>query len=328
MKKVFVTSNKLPGTVVDDLKDKFDVEVFDKDNLPTKSEIIEGAKDARAIISTVSNQIDREIIDNCPDLMIISNYGVGFENIEVSYATKKGIFVTNTPDVLTETTADLAWALMFAVARRVVEGDRVVREGEFKRWGPDFLLGLDVYGKTLGIYGMGRIGRAVARRSNGFGMRVIYNSRSRKSEAEEETKCTFVNFQSLLNESDFLVITVPLNESTRGRFGLGEFKSMKNDSILVNISRGPIVKEKELAEALGKGLIWGAGLDVYEKEPEVEKDLLKMKNVVLLPHVGSASLETRVKMSEMAVANAASALKGEIPKNLVNPEVLTRRDRL
>jgi glyoxylate reductase len=322
MKKVFVTSNKLPGRVVDDLKDNFDVEIFDKEDLPTKSEIIEGAKDARAIISTVSNQIDREIIDNCPNLAIISNYGVGFENIEVSYATKKGIFVTNTPDVLTETTADLAWALMFAVARRVVEGDKVVREGEFKRWVPNFLLGIDVHGKTLGIYGMGRIGRAVARRSNGFGMRVIYLSRSRNFEAEEEIGCSFVDFRSLLKESDFLVITVPLTDSTKGRFGLSEFKSMKNNSILVNISRGPIVREKELAEALEKGFIWGAGLDVYEKEPEVEKDLLKMKNVVLLPHVGSASLETRVKMSEKAVANVVSALNGEIPKNLVNPEVL------
>lgn len=321
MKKVFVTS-KLPGNAVDSLKHRFDVEVFDKEDLPTKREILEGAKDACAIISTVSNQIDKEIIDSCPDLSIISNYGVGFENIEVSHATKKGIFVTNTPGVLTETTADLAWALMFAVARRVVEGDKVVREGEFKRWGPAFLLGIDVHGKTLGIYGMGRIGRAVARRANGFGMRVLYNSRSRNFEAEEEIGCSLVDFNSLLRESNFLVITAPLTESTRGRFGLNEFKSMRNDSILVNISRGPIVREKELAEALRKRFIWGAGLDVYEKEPEVENELLKLKNVVLLPHVGSASLETREKMAEMAVENVVSALSGEVPKNLVNPEVL------
>jgi glyoxylate reductase len=321
MKKVFVTS-KLPGNAVDSLKNRFHVEIFDREDLPTKSEIREGAKDACAIISTVSNQIDKEIIDSCPDLSIISNYGVGFENIEVSHATKKGIFVTNTPGVLTETTADLAWALMFAVARRVVEGDKVVREGEFKRWGPAFLLGIDVHGKTLGIYGMGRIGRAVARRAHGFGMRVLYNSRSRNFEAEEEIGCSFSDFNSLLRESNFLVITAPLTESTRGRFGLNEFRSMRNDSILVNISRGPIVREKELAEALGKRFIWGAGLDVYEKEPEVEKELLKLKNVVLLPHVGSASLETREKMAEMAVENVVSALSGEVPKNLVNPEVL------
>lgn len=326
MKKVFVTSNKLPGRVIDGLKHRFDVQIFDKEDLPTKSEIIEGAKDALALISTVSNQIDKEIIGNCPNLIIIANYGVGFENIDVSYATKQGIFVTNTPDVLTETTADLAWALMFAVARRVVEGDKVVREGRFKRWGPNFLLGLDVHGKTLGIYGMGRIGRAVARRSIGFGMEMIYHSRSRNLHAEEETGCIFVNFNNLLKDSDFLVITVPLTDATMGRFGLSEFKTMKNDSIIVNISRGPIVKEDELAEALEKGFIWGAGLDVYEKEPEVERRLLNMKNVVLLPHVGSASLETRVKMSEVAVANVVSALSGEVPKNLVNPEVLKRRD--
>ena len=321
-----MTSNTLPGRVIDDLNDSFDVEIFDKEDLPTKSEIIKGAKDACAIISTVSNRIDKEIIGNCPDLMIIANYGVGFENIDVSYATKQGIFVTNTPDVLTETTADLAWALMFAVARRVVEGDKVVRGGEFKRWGPNFLLGLDVHGKILGIYGMGRIGTAVARRSIGFGMRVIYHSRGRSIHAEEEIGCIFVDFNNLLKESDFLVITVPLSDATLGRFGLGEFKSMKNDSILVNISRGPIVKENELAVALEKGFIWGAGLDVYEREPEVEKRLLNMNNVVLLPHVGSASLETRVNMSEMAVANVVSALSGEVPKNLVNPEVLKFRE--
>ncbi len=325
MKKVFVTSNKLPGTVVGDLKDGYDVKIFDGDDLPTKNEIIEGAKDACAIIATVSDQIDKQIIDNCPDLVIISNFGVGYENIEVSYATEKGVFVTNTPDVLTETTADLAWALMFAVARRVVEGDRLVREGRFKRWRPNFLLGLDVHGKTLGVYGMGRIGTAVTRRSNGFGMRVVYHSRRRNLSTEEETGCSFVAFESLLRESDFLVVTAPLTDSTRGRFGLGEFSRMKNSSIFVNISRGPIVMEKELAEALEKGFIWGAGLDVYEREPQVEKKLLNMKNVVLLPHVGSASLETRVKMSEMAVANALSALNGEIPTNLVNPEVLKRR---
>ncbi|MBI4228370.1 MAG: D-glycerate dehydrogenase [Deltaproteobacteria bacterium] len=325
MKKVFVTS-KLPGKAVDSLKNNLDVEIFEKEDLPTKSEIQEGAREACAIISTVSNQIDKEIMDACPNLSIISNYGVGYENIEVSYATKKRILVTNTPGVLTETTADLAWALMFAVARRVIEGDKIMREGEFKRWGPSFLLGIDVHGKTLGIFGMGRIGGAVGRRATGFGMRVLYNSRSRNREAEEELGCSFVDFKSLLRESDFLVITAPLTESTRGRFGLKEFKSMKDDSILVNISRGPIVREKELAEALRKNFIWGAGLDVYEKEPEVEKELLKLKNVVLLPHVGSASLETREKMAEMAVENVVSALSGEVPKNLVNPEALKYRD--
>lgn len=223
MKKIFVTS-KLPGNAVDSLKKDFDVEIFDKHELPTKIEVQEGAKDAIAILSTVSNQIDKDILNSCPNLIIVSNYGVGFENIDVPYATKRGIYVTNTPGVLTETTADLAWALMFAVGRRIVEGDAVVRKGQFKRWDPSFLLAMDVYGKTLGIYGLGRIGSAVGRRASGFNMRVIYVNKSRRLEAEEEIGCDFVDFPTLLRESDFLVITAPLTESTRGRFGLDEFK--------------------------------------------------------------------------------------------------------
>ncbi|MDA2917977.1 D-glycerate dehydrogenase [Desulfobacterota bacterium AH_259_B03_O07] len=325
MKKIFVTS-KLPGNAVDSLKKDFDVEIFDKHELPTKIEVQEGAKDAIAILSTVSNQIDKDIIDTCPNLIIISNFGVGFENIDVPYATEKRIYVTNTPGVLTETTADLAWALMFGVARRVVEGDSVVRKGQFKRWDPSFLLGMDVFGKTLGIYGLGRIGSAVGRRARGFNMRVIYVNKSRRLEAEEEIGCDFVDFPTLLGESDFLVITAPLTESTRGRFGLDEFKKMKRNSILINIARGPIVREKELVQALKKKVIWGAGLDVYENEPEVEKDLLGLDNVVLLPHLGSASFETRERMTEMAVENAKLALNGKVPVNLVNREVLKHRN--
>jgi len=325
MKKIFVTS-KLPGNAVDSLKKDFDVEIFDKHELPTKIEVQEGAKDAIAILSTVSNQIDKDILNSCPNLIIVSNYGVGFENIDVPYATKRGIYVTNTPGVLTETTADLAWALMFTVGRRIVEGDAVVRKGQFKRWDPSFLLAMDVYGKTLGIYGLGRIGSAVGRRASGFNMRVIYVNKSRRLEAEEEIGCDFVDFPTLLRESDFLVITAPLTESTRGRFGLDEFKKMKRNSILINIARGPIVREKELAQALKKKVIWGAGLDVYENEPEVEKGLLGLDNVVLLPHLGSASFETRERMAEMAVENAKLALNGEVPINLVNPGVLKVRN--
>ncbi|MFQ5788447.1 MAG: 2-hydroxyacid dehydrogenase [Thermodesulfobacteriota bacterium] len=321
MKKIFVTT-KLPGNSVESLKENFDVEIFDKDDLPTKNEIQEGSREASALISTVSDQIDKDIIDTCPDLIIISNYGVGFENIDVIYATKKGIFVTNTPGVLTETTGDLAWALIFAVARRVVEGDSLVRKGEFKNWRPSLLLGIDVYGKTLGVYGMGRIGKAVGSRAKGFDMRLIYLNRSRNLEAEEDIGCSFVDFPTLLKESDFIVITAPLTESTRGRFGLDEFRKMKRDSILINIARGPIIKEKELAQALKNKIIGGAGLDVYENEPEVEKDLLGLDNVVLLPHLGSASFETREKMAKMAVESVELALNQKVPKYLVNPEVL------
>lgn len=232
--------------------------------------------------------------------------------------------VTNTPDVLTETTADLAWTLLMSVARRVVEGDASVRGGEFKCWHPSLLLGRNIHGKTLGIFGMGRIGAAVARRATGFNMRVIYWSRSRKEESERGTGAVYVDFPRLLEESDFIVITSPLNEETRGRFGLEEFRRMKTTSIIVNVGRGPIIKEGELVSALRDGLIWGAGLDVYENEPEVNGELIELENTVLLPHIGSASQETRESMIDMAVVSVELALGGKTPGHLVNPEVFER----
>jgi glyoxylate reductase len=321
MKKIFITAN-LPGKVAEPLKRDFLVEVFPHERTPTESEIQKGVKDAHAIISTVSDRIDKTVIDSSRHLMIISNCGVGFENIDVSYATEKGIFVTNTPGVLTEATADLAWALIFSVARRVVEADSFLREGKFNGWRPSLLLGLNVYGKTLGIYGMGRIGTAVGRRAKGFRMQVIYHNRKRNEEGERETGASYVDFPTLLRESDFLVITGPLNEESRERFGIEEFRKMKRTSVLINVGRGQIVKEKELSLALKEGIIWGAGLDVYEREPAVEEGLLELKNVVLLPHLGSATEETRKRMAEMAVENVILALGGKIPLNLVNPKVL------
>jgi len=324
MKRIFVTS-KLPGNFLDPLTHDFIVEVCKEVGNPTQKEISDGVESAHAIISTVSDQIDKNIIDAGENLVIVSNYGVGYDNIDIPYATQKGIFVTNTPGVLTETTADLVWALMLAVSRRIVEGDSYVREGRFQGWNLTLLLGLNIYGKTLGIYGLGRIGRAVARRATGFNMRVIYNNRNRYVEAERETGGTYVDFPTLLKESHFLIITAPLNSETRGRFGLGEFKKMRSDAVLVNTGRGPIIRERELAKALREKIIWGAGLDVYEREPEVETELLSLENVVLLPHLGSATRETREKMSEMAVENVRLALSGKVPINLVNPEVLKIR---
>ncbi|HML95417.1 MAG TPA: D-glycerate dehydrogenase [Thermodesulfobacteriota bacterium] len=323
MKKVFV-SLEYPGEAVGRLAEKYEVVVFREERLPTRRELLEGAAGSSAVISTVADSIDREFIDLLPDLKIVSNCGVGYENVDVAYATEKGVMVTNTPDVLTETTADLAWALIFAVARRVVEADTYVRSGKFKTWHPSLLMGRNVHGKTLGVFGMGRIGSAVARRASGFGMKVLYHNRRRNEVSEKETGAEYAEFPRLLEESDFLVIASPLNDGTRGRFGAEEFRKMKRSSIIVNVGRGPIIKEAELAAALEEGVIWGAGLDVYEKEPEVDPGLLHLPNTVLLPHIGSAARETREDMIDMAVTSVELALDGKTPEHIVNPEVLER----
>jgi glyoxylate reductase len=321
MKKVFITAN-LPGKSIELLKEMFHVEIFTEERAPTEYEILQGARDAHALITMVADKVDKTLMDSCPSLSIISNCGVGYENIDVSYATGRGIFVTNTPGVLTETTADLVWALIFSVARRIVEGDSFVRERKFAGWKPTLFLGVNVHRKTLGIYGMGRIGTAVARRGTGFNMRIIYHNRKRNEAAERETGAAHVDFSTLLGESDFLVITAPLNDGTRGRFGLSEFRQMKRTSVIVNVGRGQIVKEKELSLALKDGIVWGAGLDVYEREPLIEDELLNLKNAVLLPHLGSASRETREKMADMAAESVIQVLNGNTPRNLVNPSVL------
>ncbi|MEW6144953.1 MAG: D-glycerate dehydrogenase [Thermodesulfobacteriota bacterium] len=323
MEKIYVSAH-YPGEPFGRLREKYIVEEFPGDRLPTRAELLEGASGSIAVISTVSDRIDKEFIDLLPGLKIVSNCGVGYENVDVAYATERGVMVTNTPDVLTETTADLAWALMISAARRVVEADAYVRRGDFKCWHPSLLLGQNIHGKTLGIFGMGRIGAAAARRAAGFGMKVVYNNRRRNENAERETGAVYADFQSLLRESDFILVSSPLNDETRGRFGLAEFRQMKRTAVIVNVGRGPIIKEGELAAALKEGIIWGAGLDVYEREPDVDPELLKRKNTVLLPHIGSASAETRIRMIEMAVESVDLALGGKIPEHLVNPEVLER----
>ncbi|MCC6713561.1 MAG: D-glycerate dehydrogenase [Candidatus Dadabacteria bacterium] len=321
MKKVFV-SLEYPGEAVGRLAGKYNVVVFREERLPTRKELLEGAAGSSAVISTVADAIDKEFIDLLPDLRIVSNCGVGYENVDVAYATERGVMVTNTPNVLTETTADLAWALMISVARRVVEADTYVRSGKFKTWHPSLLMGRNVHGKTLGVFGMGRIGSAVARRAAGFGMRVLYHNRRRTEASEKETGAEYAEFPRLLEESDFVVIASPLNEGTRGRFGAEEFRKMKRGAIIVNVGRGPIIKEAELAAALEEGAIWGAGLDVYEKEPEIHPGLPGLPNTVLLPHIGSAARETREDMIDMAVTSVELALDGKTPEHLVNPGVL------
>ncbi len=315
--KVFIT-RKIPEEGIEILrKNALNVEIYPHDRIPEKKEIIEGVKDADALISLLSDKIDREIIDSAPKLKVIGNYAVGYNNIDVEYAKKKGITVVNTPEVLTETTADLAFALILAASRRVVEGDKFLREGKFKGWLPLLMLGKEVYSSTLGIIGAGRIGQAVGRRAKCFNMKILYYSRSRKMEFEKETGAKFVSFETLLKESDIITIHVPLNRNTYHLISDEEMKMMKDGVILVNTARGEIIDEKALIKYLKKGKFFSVGLDVFENEPNINEKLLKFKNVIITPHIGSATEKTRKKMAEMVCNDVARVLSGKEPINRV-----------
>jgi len=315
-KNVYFT-RKIPSIAKKLLEEYFYVEENQEDRPLTKDELLDKITDKNALITQLTDVIDKEVLDGADSLRVIANYAVGYNNIDVEEATRKKIIVTNTPDVLTDTTAELAWALMFSVSRRIVESDRFAREGKFKGWTPTLFLGQDITGKTLGIIGSGRIGRAFAEKSKGFNMNVLYYSRTMNSDFEKETNGKLVNLDTLLRESDFISIHVPLTKETEGLIGEEEFKKMKNSAILINTSRGPIVDEKALVKALKEGEIWGAGLDVYEKEPEIEEELKHLDNVVILPHIGSATTETRDRMAEMAARNVIAVLNGDEPLNPV-----------
>jgi glyoxylate reductase len=322
MPKVFVT-RKLPEVALDELRKKCEVEINPEDRVLTKGEIIKGVKGKDALLCLLTDRIDAEVMD-AANLKVISNYAVGVDNIDVKAATERGIPVTNTPGVLTETTADLAWALLMAIARRIVEADKFLRTGQWKGWGPMQFLGNDIYGKTLGIIGLGRIGSAVARRARGFDMKVLYYSRTRKRDLEKELGVEYRPFEEVIKNSDFITLHVPLLPETRHMIGRKEFEMMKPTACLINTSRGPVVDEKALADALEKKQIAGAALDVYEQEPKVNERLIRLDNAVLLPHIGSASVETRTKMARMAVENLLAVLEGRVPPNLVNKEVLEK----
>ena len=267
----------------------------------------------QGLICQITDAIDDEVLTT-PGLQVVSNVAVGYNNIDVAAARRCGVVVTNTPDVLTETTADFAWALLMAAARRVVEADRYVRSGDWKSWQWDLLWGLDVHGKTLGVLGFGRIGRAVARRARGFGMRVLYHDAVRAtSEVERELDATYVDKSTLLAESDFVTLHVLLSPETRHLIDEASLRSMKKTAVLVNAARGPIVDEAALARALGEGWIAAAGLDVFEEEPKIHPALLPLPNVVLAPHIASASFDTRVAMSTLAVNNCLAVLDGKPP---------------
>ncbi|MEN3011122.1 MAG: D-glycerate dehydrogenase [Candidatus Bipolaricaulaceae bacterium] len=320
MAKVAITTQFFPEEAERLKREGHEVVIHEGDPLG-KAGLIAFAQDAEALIIPLADRVDEEVLQGLPRLRVVANLGVGVDNIDVAAATRRGVLVTNTPGVLTEATADLAWALLLAVARRLVEADQDLRREGFPGW--TFVpkhLGLDVYGRTLGVVGFGRIGQAVARRARGFGMTLLYYSRTRKPEAEEALGARFVPLEELLRESDFVVLCVPLTPETRRLIGARELALMKREAILVNVARGPVVDEAALAAALKEGRIWGAGLDVFEREPEVHPELLKLRNVVLTPHIGSATWATRRRMAALAVDNVLAALAGRRPPTLVNPE--------
>ena len=326
-KKIYVT-RRLPEEAMKLLEEKFDVDVWTGEMPPPKGVLMEKVKDIDGLICLLTEKIDEEVINAAgPRLRGICQVAVGYDNIDVKAATEKGIYVTNTPGVLTETTADYAFTLLMATARRIAEADRYVRTGKWKiPWGLTMLLGQDIWGKTIGIVGMGRIGAAVARRAKGMNMKILYYDVVRNEKAEKELEAKYVDLETLLKESDFVTLHVPLLPSTRHLINEERLKLMKKTACLINTSRGPVVDEKALYKALKEGWIWAAGLDVWEKEPtDPDNPLLKLENVTASPHIASGSIATRTKMAIMAVENMTAILEGKIPPNLVNKEVLKVR---
>jgi len=320
--RIFVT-RRIPEAGLTRLRASFDVVVNPDDRPLTTEELHRGVADADAVIGLLTDRIDAAFFDAAPNLKGYANYAVGYDNIDVAEATRRGIPVSNTPDVLTMATAELAWALLFAVARRVVETDAVMRSGAWTGWGPLQFIGADVSGRTLGIVGAGRIGTAMARMSAGFGMRVLYTSSSSRNEGlERDLGARRVDFDELLRESDFISIHTPLRPSTRHLFNADAFRRMKNTAILINTGRGPVIKEDDLVAALRSGEIGGAGLDVYEMEPRMADGLKDCPNTVLLPHIGSATHSTRDNMALLAAENIEAMLAGTKPPTILNPEVL------
>ena len=315
-KKVYVT-RRLPEKVMQMMDSTFDYDVNPEPRLATREELINGVKNYGAIVTMLNDNIDSEIISMAgPDLKLIANYGVGFNNIDVKAANERGIYVSNTPDVLTDATADLAFTLLFSASRRVIDGDNIVRTSSFA-WAPEYMLGYDVTGKTIGIIGAGRIGANFGKKAAlGFNMKVLYYSH-RNSEQLDSIGAEKVELDELLTRCDFISLHVPLTPETKHLIGADELAKMKSTAILINTARGPVIDEKALADALSRKVIAAAGLDVYENEPDVEPALKTLKNVVLMPHVGSATFGTRDNMGFLVVRNVEAVLEGKEPVNMV-----------
>jgi len=320
--KVYVT-RMIPQDGIDLLRRVADVEINPEDRPLSRNELLRNIKNADGVVGLLTDRIDGEFLDAAANLKGYANYAVGFDNIDVAEATRRGIPVSNTPGVLTDATAECAWALIFSTARRVVETDKAMRSGTWSGWGPLQFIGADIKGKTLGIVGAGRIGTEVALMSRGFGMKVIYTSSSgrRNGVLDSELHAELVSFDQLLAQSDFISIHCPLTPDTKHMFDASAFSHMKKTAYLINTSRGPVIKENDLVTALRNGDIAGAGLDVYENEPSMAPGLAGLDNVVLLPHIGSATQNSRNGMATLAARNLIAMLKGQKPETPLNPEL-------
>jgi len=323
--RVFVT-RVIPDAGLSLLRERCDVEVWPHDRPPSRDELIERAGDKDAIVCLLTEKIDADVLGALPGVKIVANVAVGFDNLDVAAGTKAGVVMSNTPGVLDDTTADLAFALLMSAARRIPEGDRLMRAGGWGGWGIMQMLGRDVHHATLGIVGFGRIGRGVAKRARGFSMDVVYHDGIRATpEVERELGARFVSLDELLSSADFVTLHVPLLPETHHLIDAAALKKMKRSAILVNTSRGPVIDEAALVEALRSGTIAGAGLDVYEDEPKLAAGLVELNNVTLLPHIGSASIATRDKMAEIAARNVIAFFDGQAPPTALNPEVVRSR---
>ncbi len=327
--RVYITSNEVPESALDMVRKVAEVKINPEYGTPSREVLLKEVAGVDGLFCNITEKIDEQVLDAGKSLKIVASMSVGFDHIDLEAATKRGILATHTPGVLTEAVADETLGLMLAVGRRLVEGDRYVRDGNWKlKWSPMQMVGRDIYGKTLGIYGLGRIGIAVAKRAKGFGMRMVYYDAIRNEEAEKTLGIEFRPKEEVIRESDYLSVHVPLLPETKNSIGEKELKTMKRTAYLINTARGGIVDEKALIDALRAGTIAGAGLDVFEKEPvEMDNPLLTMTNVVVEPHLASGSIESRTAMAVLAAQNLVAGLKGEVPPNLVNKQVLETRRR-
>ncbi|OEF99357.1 D-glycerate dehydrogenase [Vulcanibacillus modesticaldus] len=319
---VFVT-RKISEESVELLKNSFEVKVWEEDRVVPREILLEEAKKADGLLIMLTDKIDSELINQAENLKAISTMAVGYDNIDLQSATEKGIIVTNTPGVLSEATADLTFGLLMTTARRISEANRYVLEGKWTKWSPMLMAGQDIYGATIGIIGMGRIGEAVAKRATGFDMKILYHNRNRRPEVEKKLNAEYRSLDELLKESDFIVLLTPLTPETTNLIGKREFELMKSSAVFINVSRGATVDEEALYDALINKKIWAAGLDVFRQEPvPIDHPLLQLENVVAIPHIGSASIKTRKNMAIMAVNNLIDALIKKESPNIVNIEVL------